>query len=111
MQIQKVQSSPNFGMAIKVTPAAKKYIEYKSSRTSLEQIKNLIKEQKKNPFDIEVSYVEDLNKNLQSKDCNFCIKVGSTMRKKGYNQTPYNFILSAVEYANKLNAKFAKVEK
>ena len=66
MQIQKVQSSPNFGMAIKITPAAKKYIEYKAYRTSLEQIKNLIKEQKKNPFDIEISYVEDLNKNLQS---------------------------------------------
>ena len=49
MQVQKNIYNPNFGMAIKMTPAAKKYVERQSARHSLEQLKILIKEQKKNP--------------------------------------------------------------
>lgn len=112
MQVQKNIYNPNFGMAIKMTPAAKKYVERQSARHSLEQLKILIKEQKKNPFDVEISYVE--RRNLSSHNNNyydFCAKVGSIIQKQREKQTPMNFILSAVNYANELNAKFSKVVK
>ena len=112
MQIQKNNYNQHFGMAIKYSPVAKKYFQTRISQYSLAQLKALEKEQKNNPFDIDVLYLDSLRQNGKSSlDFGFRAKVGSVVVKQRQLESPIKFIETAVKYANNLNAKFSKVVK
>lgn len=112
MQIQNNNYNPNFGMALKYSPVAKKFINKISSRYVLDQLKVLEKEQKKNPFDVVVIYQDALRQNGQTSfDFGLRAKVGSKVIRLQDKEIVLNFITKAIDHANELNAKFTKVGK
>ena len=112
MQIQQKQISPNFGMAIKYSPVVKKYFKSRISQYSSAQLKALEKEQKNNPFDIEIIYLDSLRKNgYNSHDYGLRAIVDNLVFKKNSLESPIKFIMAAVDYANQLKTKRVKIEK
>ena len=112
MQIQKNNYNQHFGMAIKYSPVAKKYFQTRISQYSLAQLKTLEKEQKNNPFDIEIIYLDSLRKNgYNSHDYGLRAIVDNLVFKQNSMESPIKFIMAAVDYANQLKTKRVKIEK
>ena len=124
MQIQLVKNSNNnlkFGMAVKISPEAQKYIRDNFNERQLKKLSKVIEHQKNNPYDIYLSTNTQLVKTGMSSDYKPLYKkvkhLYATVKEKMFNSNmffdmPIFMLKRAERYANKLEkGKIPDVDK
>ncbi|MBS5805487.1 MAG: hypothetical protein KIC88_10395 [Acinetobacter sp.] len=114
MQIQAIQNSNNklnFGMGVKISPEAQKYISDNFSERQLKKLSKVIDNQKTNPYDIYLSTNTELVATGLSPDYKpiykrvkhlYAIVKEKYFRSNMFFDTPILVIKRAEKYANKL---------